>query len=59
MPSLTDNYWLAPGVFSLGLVTVLSHHFAGRGFPLQALTVWFIGLAVNLAIILASSTVHT
>jgi O-antigen/teichoic acid export membrane protein len=42
--------WLAPGVFSLGLVTVLSYHFAGRGFPLQALLVWFIGLGVNLAI---------
>ena len=42
--------WLAPGVFSLGLVTVLSHHFAGRGFPLQALVVWFVGLGVNLAI---------
>ncbi|MDQ6820806.1 MAG: polysaccharide biosynthesis C-terminal domain-containing protein [Actinomycetota bacterium] len=43
-------HWLAPGVLSLGLVTVISHHFAGRGFPLQALTVWVIGLAVNLAI---------
>jgi O-antigen/teichoic acid export membrane protein len=42
--------WLAPGVFSLGLVTVLSQHFAGRGFPRQALVVWFVGLAVNLAI---------
>ena len=42
--------WLAPGVFSLGLVTVLSYHFAGKGFPLQALTVWVIGLAVNIAI---------
>jgi O-antigen/teichoic acid export membrane protein len=43
-------YWLAPGVFSLGLVTVLSYHFAGRGYPRQALAVWLIGLAVNLAI---------
>jgi O-antigen/teichoic acid export membrane protein len=42
--------WLAPGVLSLGLVTVLSQHFAGRGFPFQAMAVWFIGLAVNLAI---------
>lgn len=45
--------WLSPGVFSLGLVTVLSQHFAGRGFPRQALVVWFVGLAVNLAINLA------
>jgi O-antigen/teichoic acid export membrane protein len=43
-------YWLAPGVLSLGLVTVLSQHFAGRGFPLQAMVVWFVGLAVNLGI---------
>ena len=42
--------WLAPGVFSLGLVTVLANHFAGRGFPWEAMAVWFIGLAVNLAI---------
>jgi O-antigen/teichoic acid export membrane protein len=42
--------WLAPGVFSLGLVTVLSNHFAGRGFPWGAMAVWFIGLAVNLGI---------
>src|SRR5947209_15477944 len=48
--SVSLYYWLAPGVFSLGLVTVLSYHFAGRGFPRQALTVWFVGLAVNIAI---------
>lgn len=42
--------WLAPGVFSLGLVAVLSQHFAGRGFPFAAMAVWFVGLAVNLAI---------
>jgi O-antigen/teichoic acid export membrane protein len=42
--------WLAPGVFSLGLVTVLSNHFAGRGFPWGAMAVWFVGLAVNLGI---------
>jgi O-antigen/teichoic acid export membrane protein len=45
--------WLAPGVFSLGLVTVLSNYFAGRGFPRQALVVWFIALAVNLGMNLA------
>jgi O-antigen/teichoic acid export membrane protein len=48
--SATLYYWLAPGVLSLGLVTVLSQHFAGRGFPLQAMAVWFVGLGVNLAI---------
>jgi O-antigen/teichoic acid export membrane protein len=46
----TDLYlWLLPGIFSLGLTTILSNHFAGRGFPLEAMLVWFAGLAVNLA----------
>jgi len=51
--SATLYYWLAPGVLSLGLVTVLSQHFAGKGFPLGAMAVWFVGLAVNVAINLA------
>ena len=25
-------YWLLPGIFCLGMLTILSHHFAGRGF---------------------------
>jgi O-antigen/teichoic acid export membrane protein len=41
-------YWLLPGVFSLGMLTVLANHFAGRGFPLPAMLVWFVGLGVNL-----------
>jgi O-antigen/teichoic acid export membrane protein len=43
-------WWLVPGIFSLGMLTVLSHHFAGRGFPLEAMLVWFVGLGVNLAL---------
>jgi O-antigen/teichoic acid export membrane protein len=43
-------YWLLPGVFSLGMLTVLAHHFAGRGFPRKAMLVWFFGLGVNLAL---------
>jgi O-antigen/teichoic acid export membrane protein len=43
-------WWILPGVFSLGMLTVLSHHFAGRGFPLEAMLVWFVGLGVNVAI---------
>jgi O-antigen/teichoic acid export membrane protein len=41
-------YWLLPGVFCLGMLTVLSHHFAGRGFPRKAMLVWLVGLGVNL-----------
>jgi O-antigen/teichoic acid export membrane protein len=43
-------YWILPGVFSLGMLTILSHHFAGRGFPLQAAVIWVGGLAINLVI---------
>lgn len=42
--------WLLPGAFSLGMVGILSNHFAGRGFPIEAVLVWFIGLGVNIAI---------
>lgn len=41
---------LAPGIFALGMLTILSQHFAARGFQLEAVLVWFVGLAVNLAI---------
>lgn len=45
-------YWwyLVPGVYSLGMLTILSHHFAGRGFPLEAMLVWFVALAVVIVI---------
>jgi O-antigen/teichoic acid export membrane protein len=46
-------FWILPGIFSLGMQTVLSHHFAGRGFPVEAMAIWFVGLIVNLAINLA------
>lgn len=44
------TYWLLPGVFAYGMVSVLSYHFAGRGFPLKALLVWVVGLVVDLCI---------
>ena len=43
-------YWLAPGVFSLGMINILSQYFAGRGFPKAAVVVWFPALAINLVI---------
>jgi O-antigen/teichoic acid export membrane protein len=46
-------YWILPGVFSLGMLTILSNHFAGRGFPLEAAVIWVGGLALNIAINLA------
>jgi O-antigen/teichoic acid export membrane protein len=43
-------YWLLPGIYAYGMVSVLSYHFAGRGFPLSALLVWLAGVAVNFGI---------
>jgi O-antigen/teichoic acid export membrane protein len=42
-------WWLAPGIFCLGMLNILAQHFAGRGFPLQAVLVWVVGLALNIA----------
>ena len=46
-------YWLLPGIYSLGLLTILSQHFAGRGFPPRAVAIWFVGLGLNVALNLA------
>jgi O-antigen/teichoic acid export membrane protein len=52
-PATELYYWIVPGAFSLGMLTILSHHFAGRGFPLEAMLIWFVGLAMNLGINIA------
>jgi O-antigen/teichoic acid export membrane protein len=43
-------YWLLPGIYSLGMLTILSQHFAGRGFPRQLIGIWLGGLALNVAL---------
>lgn len=43
-------YWLLPGIYCLGMLTILSQHFAGRGFPRQLIWFWLVGLALNLAL---------
>jgi O-antigen/teichoic acid export membrane protein len=48
--SISLYYWLLPGVFCLGMLTILSLHFAGRGYPKEASASWFVGLALNVAI---------
>ena len=48
--SISLYYWLLPGVFCLGLLTILAHHFAGRGYPPEAAAIWFVGLGLNVAI---------
>jgi O-antigen/teichoic acid export membrane protein len=40
-------YWLLPGIFSLGMLTILAQHFAGRGFPTAAIVVWIPGVVLD------------
>ena len=50
-PAVGIYYWLLPGIFAYGMLNVLSYHFAGRGFPREAMLVWIPGLVLNLAIV--------
>jgi O-antigen/teichoic acid export membrane protein len=43
-------YWIVPGAFSLGMVTVLSNHFAGQGFPLTVMLMWLSAVVLNIAL---------
>ena len=43
-------YWLVPGIFSFGMLTILSSHFAGRGYPLRAVALWIAGFALNIVL---------
>ena len=42
--------WLLPGTFALGLLTILSYHFAGIGYPTASIVVWALGLVANLGL---------
>jgi stage V sporulation protein B len=60
-PAATIYLWLLPGIFAYGMLNVLSYHFAGRGFPLEAMLIWIPGLVINLAIVtifLSTGGVH-
>ena len=43
-------YWLLPGIYAYGMVTILSSHFAGRGFPRAAIVFWVVGFALNVVL---------
>jgi O-antigen/teichoic acid export membrane protein len=43
-------YWLLPGIFCFGLLTILSSHFAGRGYPLRIVGFWIFGFALNVVL---------
>jgi O-antigen/teichoic acid export membrane protein len=43
-------YWLLPGIYAYGMLTILSGHFAGRGFPRSAIVVWIAGMSLNVVL---------
>jgi O-antigen/teichoic acid export membrane protein len=49
-PAISLFLWLLPGVYFLGLLTVIAYHFAAQGMPRELVFVWGPGLVVNLAI---------
>jgi len=40
-------YWLLPGIFSLGMVTILSFHLSAYGYPLEGIAIWALCVALN------------
>jgi O-antigen/teichoic acid export membrane protein len=50
VPAISLFLWLLPGVYCLGLLTVIAYHFAAHGMPRELLLVWAPGLLVNLAL---------
>ncbi len=49
-PAIALFLWLLPGVYCLGVLTVIAYHFAAHGMPRELVFVWGPGLAVNLAL---------
>lgn len=43
-------YWLAPGIFFLGLLSVLGTHFSVRGYPPALIAIWIAGLLLDIAL---------
>jgi O-antigen/teichoic acid export membrane protein len=43
-------YWLAPGAFALGILSVLSQHFSGMGLPWVLVSAWAGGLVINVCL---------
>ncbi len=43
-------YWLLPGIYAYGMLTILSGHFAGRGFPRRAMGIWIVGMSLNVVL---------
>jgi O-antigen/teichoic acid export membrane protein len=56
-PAVTLYLWLAPGVFCMGMLSALMAHYWVRGYPRTLITVWIVGLLVNVVgnVVLLSS----
>ena len=42
--------WLAPGIFFLGLLSVVSAHYSVRGYPPALIATWIAGLALDIVL---------
>jgi O-antigen/teichoic acid export membrane protein len=45
--SVSLYYWLAPGIFFLGLLSVIGIHYSVRGYPSSLIAAWIAGLALD------------
>jgi O-antigen/teichoic acid export membrane protein len=43
-------YWLAPGIFFLGLLSVIGIHFSVHGYPPILIAAWIAGLVLDIAL---------
>ncbi|MFI5003733.1 MAG: oligosaccharide flippase family protein [Solirubrobacterales bacterium] len=43
-------FWLAPGIFFLGLLSVIGIHFSVRGYPPMLVVAWIAGLVLDIAL---------
>jgi O-antigen/teichoic acid export membrane protein len=48
--SVSLFYLLLPGVFCFGMVTILSYHFAGDGYPIVIVVYWVLAITVNVGL---------
>jgi O-antigen/teichoic acid export membrane protein len=48
--SIALYFWLAPGIFFLGLLSVVGAHYSVRGYPPSLIAAWIAGLALDIAL---------
>jgi len=49
-PSVPLFWWLAPGAFCMGMLNLVTYHYAANGYPTQIVGFWAVALVINLAI---------